>query len=96
MNEEFSIMPDNPPYWRNSRFPGSHRHEVFFGSNRQRSIKDGLVIFLVPELHNMSDEGIHFNRAFDLTAKRAAEKAWIDYYEKTEGDFINEYGKNYL
>lgn len=44
----------------------------------------------------MSDEGIHFNRAFDLTAKRVAEKAWIGYYEKTVSDFIDEYGKNYL
>ena len=60
MKEEFCIMPDNPPYWRNRREDGLHRHEVFFGTaNRQKSIRDGLVIFLTPELHNMSNKGIH-------------------------------------
>ena len=29
MKEEFSIMPDNPPFWRNKRFYGSERHEIF-------------------------------------------------------------------
>ena len=28
MKEEFSIMPDRPPFWRNKRFYGSERHEV--------------------------------------------------------------------
>lgn len=97
MKEEFCIMPDNPPYWRNSRGNGLHRHEVFFGTaNRQKSIRDGLVIFLTPELHNMSNKGIHFNRNFDIVAKRAGERAWLDYYGKTIDDFIQEYGKNYL
>lgn len=97
MKKEFCIMPDNPPLWRNFRFPGSHRHEVFFGTaNRKESIEDGLVIFLSPELHNMSDKGIHFNRNFDIWAKRAAERAWIDYYGKTVSEFINRYGKNFL
>ena len=90
-------MPDNPPYWRNHREDGLHRHEVFFGAaNRQKSIRDGLVIFLTPELHNMSNNGIHFNRSFDIAAKRSGERAWLDYYGKTIDDFIHEYGKNYL
>ena len=90
-------MPDNPPYWRNHREDGLHRHEVFFGTaNRQKSIRDGLVIFLTPEMHNMSNEGIHFNRNFDIAAKRSGERAWLDYYGKTIDDFIHEYGKNYL
>ena len=90
-------MPDNPPYWRNHREDGLHRHEVFFGTaNRQKSIRDGLVIFLTPELHNMSNKGIHFNRNFDITVKRSGERAWLDYYGKTIDDFRQEYGKNYL
>lgn len=97
MKEEFCIMPDNPPYWRNHREDGLHRHEVFFGTaNRQKSIRDGLVIFLTPEMHNMSNEGIHFNRNFDIAAKRSGERAWLDYYGKTIDDFTHEYGKNYL
>ena len=70
MKEEFCIMKDNPPYWRNKRERGLHRHEVFFGTaNRKKSIQDGLVVFLTPERHNLSSNGVHFNRAFDLELK---------------------------
>ena len=97
MSEEFCIMPDNPPYWRNKRFPGSHRHEVFFGTaNRKKSIEDGMVIFMPPELHNMSDHGVHFNHSFDLFIKQIAERAWLDYYKRTVNDFIQRYGKSWL
>lgn len=92
---EFCIMPKDEK-WNNERFPGSHRHEVFGGANRQRSIKDGLVIFLKPELHNMSDKGIHFDKEFRDYAQKIAEETWIRYYNKTIEDFIKEYGKNYL
>ena len=95
-NKEFCIMPDNPPKWRNVRFNGSHRHEVMFASNRKKSIEDGLVVFLEPKLHNMSQQGVHFNREFDLELKRVAQKIWCKYYNKTKEDFIKRYHKNYL
>lgn len=96
-NEEFCIMPDNPPYWRNKRTNGLVRHEVFFGvRNRQKSIDDGLVIFLTPRLHNMSNEGIHFNKKLDLRAKKIGQKTWMKYYNATEEDFRKRYGRNYL
>ena len=53
-----------------------------------------LVIFLTQELHNMSNKGIHFNRNFDIVAKRLGERAWLDYYGKTVKDFIERYWKN--
>ena len=47
---EFCIMrPD--VRWSTTRFPNSHRHEIFGGANRHKSIEDGLVIFLRPEDH---------------------------------------------
>ena len=94
--KEFCIMDDNPPFWNNFRFPGAHRHEVFFGANRQHSIQDGLVIYLTPEMHNMSNNGIHFDKNFDLYAKKRAQRIWMDYYDKTIEDFSKRYGKNYL
>lgn len=96
MNKEKCIMYDNPPFWHNYRFQGSHRHEVLFGKNRKKSIEDGLVIFLEPEMHNMSKKGIHFNWDFDLYAKQEAEKVWLSYYNKTIDDFVARYGRNYL
>ena len=94
--EEFCIMKDNPPYWRNFRFDGCHRHEVMFGANRQKSIEDGLVIFLTPKKHNMSNEGIHFNKEFDLYTKKIAQIRWQEYYNKTEEEFIERYRRSYL
>ena len=95
--KEFCIMPINPMYSTVRTTMFCHRHEVFFGTaNRQKSIKDGLVVFLRPEMHNESNRGVHFNRAFDLYLKRIGQKAWMDYYGKTTEDFIKEYGKNYI
>ena len=82
--------------WSTTRFEGSHRHEVFGASNRQKSIEDGLVIFLKPEDHNMSEKGIHKNREFDLYAKRKAQLRWMEFYGKTEEQFRKRYGKSWL
>jgi hypothetical protein len=96
--KEFSIMPSNMPYWDNKRFYGSERHEVFEGrtGNRDKSIEDGLVVFLRPELHNARSLGVHFNRELDLELKKEAEKRWLEYYHKDIEDFIKKYGRNYL
>ena len=94
--EEFCIMPKNSHYSTERIAQYCHRHEVFGGSNRQKSIRDGLVVFLQPEMHNMSDKGVHSNRDFDLYLKRIAERTWCEYYGKTIEDFIKEYGKNFI
>lgn len=95
--QEFCILPPNPQYSTVRTPIHCHRHEIFFGNpNRQKSIKDGLVAFLTPEMHNMSKRGVHFNREFDLYLKEIGQQAWMDYYGKTTEDFIKEYGRNYL
>lgn len=98
MKEEFCIMNDNPPIWRNFRYDNRcHRHEIFFGTrNRQKSIDDGLVVFLPPELHNQGSLGVHKNKKFDLELKQLAEKIWCKHYNKTTDDFRERYGKNYI
>ena len=100
-NKEFCIMPDNPPYWRNFRFNGSERHEVFEGrtGNRKKSIEDGLVIFLTPELHRIGKQSVHLNPKYwkeEIKIQQLAETQWCWYYKKTPKDFIKRYGKNYL
>ena len=99
MNKEYCIMPNSfriGMEWSNVRFPNSHRHEVFGAANRNKSIEDGLVIFLTPEMHNMSNKGIHFNKEFSEYAKKIAEKRWCEYYGKTKEQFRKRYGKNYI
>jgi hypothetical protein len=89
-------MPESELY-STERFEGSHRHEVFFGSaNRQKSIKLGLVVFLTPEMHNMSDYGVHFNKDFDNKLKQIGQKTAMEKYNWSIDDFIREFGKNYL
>lgn len=98
MNEEFCIMPDNPPYWRNKRILGTHRHEVFFGrKNRQLSIEDGLVVFLTQERHE-GTKGVHGKNGheFDLMIKKKAQEIWCSYYGKTREDFIKRYGRWFI
>ena len=79
-------------------------HEVFFGrANRQKSIEDGMCIPLCPYHHNMSNNGIHFNKQLDNYVKKQAEKIWIINYcdpsltnEEKIQKFIDRYGINYL
>lgn len=97
-NKEFSIMPNYPPYCSNQRFPGSERHEIFEGrtGNRDKSIKDGLVVFTTPELHRTGKNSIHLNPKKWLWLKRCGELEWCKYYNKTIDDFVHRYGRNYL
>lgn len=79
------------------RKEGLARHEVFFGrKNRQLSIKYGLIIFLNAEKHNMSDEGIHFNKKFCDEVQKIGQKAFMKYYNKTKEEFRTIFGKSYI
>ena len=63
--DEFCIMPENL-FYETKRFYGSERHEVFEGrtGNREKSIKDGLVIFITPEMHREGKYAVHRNPKF--------------------------------
>ena len=73
-----------------------HDHHIFFGTaKRSKSEKYGLKVYLCGYHHNLSDEGVHFNRELDLKLKRLAQTK----FEETYGDrtkFIQEFGKSYL
>lgn len=73
-----------------------HDHHVLFGtSNRKKSEKYGLKVWLCAYHHNMSNEGVHFNQVLDRALKMKAQK----HFEKNIGtreDFIKEFGKSYL
>jgi hypothetical protein len=98
MKKEFCIMENCSPYFRNERFAGSERHEIFEGrtGNRKKSIEDGLVIFTTPEIHRTSKNSIHLNPKEWLWLKRKGQLRWCEYYGKTTEDFIKKYGRNYL
>lgn len=73
-----------------------HSHHCINGTaNRKKSEKYGLKVWLCARHHNMSSEGVHFNRQLDLKIKRMAQK----YFEENCGsrdDFRREFGKSFL
>lgn len=97
MKEEFCIMPENSNY-STKRYYGLERHEVFEGrtGNRDKSIKDGLVIFITPIQHRTGKNSIHLAPKEWVWLKELAEKTWCEYYNKTIDDFRERYGKNYI
>jgi len=73
-----------------------HRHHIFSGTaNRKRSEQFGCWCYLCARHHNMSDEGVHFNRELDLKLKRMAQQAWERNYGTRE-EFIATFGKSWL
>ena len=89
-----SILQPEKECFITHRTWGLHKHHIFGGPNRQISEKNGFFIWLIPQLHNMSDEGIHFNKEFDLRVKRLCQAE----YEKTHtrDEFMALIGRNYL
>lgn len=90
-----SVLTDNLRHCIITGSPDVHIHHVFGGANRSKSEGDGFIIPLHPNMHNMSNKGVHFNREMDLHYKRLCQK----YYESHMGDrkaFIARYGKSWL
>lgn len=73
---------------------GLHRHHIYGGANRTLSEKYGCWVFLCGRHHNMSNEGVHFDKALDQSLKMEAQRRFQDAYP--DKDFIQVFGRNYL
>ncbi len=89
-----SILQDKKECYITGRTDRLHLHHIYFGANRKISDKNGFTIWLIPELHNMSNQGIHFNRDFDLAIKRDCQRKYEENHTREE--FIKLIGKSYL
>lgn len=89
-----SIMQCEKKCYITGRTTGLHRHHIYGGANRQVSEKNGFWVYLVAELHNMSDSGVHFNRALDLALKAECQRKFEETHTREE--FMRLIGKNYL
>lgn len=71
-------------------------HEVYFGRNRQSSIKCGFCVPLCQsEHHNQIDcKGIHFDNELDLKYKKLMQMKFEETHTREE--FFDIIGKNYL
>ena len=90
-----SIIQTNKECWKCKTTLGLHSHHCFEGRNRQNSEKYGLKVWLCGKHHNLSDEGVHFNKEFDLELKQLAQTKFCEYYNKTDEDFIKIFRRNY-
>ena len=91
-----SVLQDVKECWVCGTTFDLHSHHIFFGNpNRKHSEKRGLKVWLCAKHHNMSNEGVHFNKALDLRLKTMAQ----EYYETNIGtreQFRSEFGRSYL
>ncbi len=73
-----------------------NRHEVFGGTNRQKSKRLGLWGDLCHDSCRQGLNGVHHNREMDLLIKEQAQQCAMRKYGWSIADFILEFGKNYL
>lgn len=87
-----SIIQNNKECFKCGTTYNLHKHHLYFAANRKVSDKLGLWVWLCAAHHNMSDEGVHFNREFDLELKRLGQEI----YSKDHDDFMEQIGRSYL
>ena len=72
-------------------------HHIFEGTaNRKLSEKYGLKIWLCHRHHNEVPDGIHFDKWLRDRVKQNTQKLFMEYYNKTEEEFIKIFGRSYL
>lgn len=89
-----SIMQDEKECYITGATENLHKHHIYFASNRKNSEKYGCWCWLRADWHNMSDHGVHFDRAFDLRLKAECQAKFEALYSHDE--FMRIFGKNYL
>ena len=85
------------------RYGFTHKHHIFGAANRKWSEKYGLYIHLCPDHHNMSRDGIHFNKEmmehYHQVGQREFEKWYMDKGHdglSARHEFMRIFGRNYL
>ena len=74
---------------------GIHCHHVFGGTaNRQHSDDWGLVVYLCPYHHNMSDNSVHFNTKMREDLQAFAQKKFEEKYGHEK--WMSIFHKNYI
>ena len=72
-----------------------HTHEIFYGTaNRKQSIKYGCYVRLCGRHHNLSNEGVHFDKKLDELLKQTCQRKFEETHSRD--DFIRIFGKSYI
>lgn len=89
-----SVLQNNKECWVCGVTEGLHDHHIFFGGNRKNSERYGLKVWLCGYHHNLSNDGVHFNRELDLGLKKVAQAKFEEAHSRDE--FMAIFGRNYL
>lgn len=90
-----SILTDNLEVSYLSGRPAECIHHIYGGAGRRKiSEREGFIVPLTNAEHNMSNQGVHFNKKLDLWFKCLCQSI----YEKTHTreEFIKLIGRSYL
>lgn len=72
-----------------------HVHHIISGNaNRRMSEEHGFTIYLCGRHHNLSNQGIHFNKELDLKVRRECQAKYEETH--TRDDWMSIIGRNYL
>lgn len=71
-------------------------HHVYGASNRNKSEKYGLNVWLCHTHHNEPPNGVHHNANTNQWLKATAQRKAMDYYKWDVDTFRSIFGKNYL
>ena len=61
-----------------------HVHHIFFGSDRKKSEKYGMKVYLHPRYHTEFPHGVHRNRANDVRLKLYGMQKFEEMYPELE------------
>lgn len=89
-----SILQESKECYITHKTEELHKHHIFEGRNRQVSEDNGFFVYLTPEYHNMSEQGVHNNKAFDLMLKRLCQIKFEQTHSHEE--FMRLIGRNYI
>lgn len=88
------IMQDGKYCYKCGTMFNLHKHHIYGGPNRKISEKEGFYVYLCARHHNWSDEGVHFDKDFDLELKQECQRRYEE--DHTRDDFMKLIGRNYL
>lgn len=92
-----SIMQSDKECYLTGSTYNLHEHHIFYGTGlRKLSERYGLKVYLRGDLHNLSDNGVHFNKELDIRLKKEAQEIAMKKYKWTIEDFIGKFGRNYI
>lgn len=89
-----SIMQTDKVCWVCGRPSNLHKHHIYGGANRKNSEKHGFTVYLCGNHHNLTNEGVHFNKHLDTELKQECQRRFERTH--TRAEFMQIIGKNYL